>query len=399
MNANRQRFFHNRATARTQLTRLLGVNLDHRAPSVFCFGAQYVQELSPASVRNAFGQVSVANHVLGFEFFNGDQVMLSHKVKCQFMLKIQSLIANLLMHVGQFPHRLASAIAAFSAAGHRTLGGLQSALRHTIPARIVHRGSVAIGEKRFQAHVNTNAVACRWHWIRLGHLATETGIPFTVVALDGDGLDPALNGAMQDDVEHTDVGQPESVAFQLPARRLRVAKTIKTMLALKAWMAWILALLAAFEKRLVCLIQPAKCVLQHLTVNKRKLRAVFFDLAQLVGLGIVVDVAHTIVVVGGLAFLKCTVIQPETKIKRVLESFLNDLRFRGDAILERASDGGRIACSHISTSVAAVVRSHRQAQTAGGFAFSSIHHCTSDTSPESGLRSCYIPISEERGFA
>src|SRR5439155_7748419 len=82
---------------------------------------QLATQLSPAAVRDGFGQPPVADHVLDREVFDRDQAVAADQVRGYAVQEVGTGVADLAVRAGDFGFGLTSVHAATLAAGHAPL--------------------------------------------------------------------------------------------------------------------------------------------------------------------------------------------------------------------------------------------------------------------------------------
>jgi hypothetical protein len=79
--------------------------------------------------------MAVLEHIGRLQVLMIDHIVGAHKGKRRLVVKVLPLAAHCLMRLGQQGDCLASTMAAFLAATHAALGGLERTFRRAIPAR------------------------------------------------------------------------------------------------------------------------------------------------------------------------------------------------------------------------------------------------------------------------
>jgi hypothetical protein len=188
MGANGETLLDPLSTATTVLAGIVGGNGDHSAASVCCFAAQDGAELCPAGIRDALGQVRVADHIRHPQIFERDHVVRSQQGECGLVMEIGALPLHRLMLPGEQLYCFTAAFAALLSTGDAALGFLELSLRPTIVPRILDGLAAGGDEKHLQANVDASLLPCRRKWLYRHAFTGEAHVPAVRFLADGHRL-------------------------------------------------------------------------------------------------------------------------------------------------------------------------------------------------------------------
>ena len=290
MNPDSKRLFDNFTANRASLRCASGVDFLVHSPGAFSLGFEYGQEDTPRSICNAFGKVSVLEHVLDIEVFNSDIIVLFNERISGLVAEIKALIRNLLMTVRDKVASLAPSIATLLPARQSLLRGFKFLFGEPKELRRVDLFPVARGNERVKSDINTDIESS----MRQDHGITFNGkgnVPLVVSATNTQGLDRTTQFAMPLDLDVADILNVKFASLNLaPITKRCVVDRIESVGRLESGIAWILARLYSSEERLERLIQTAQGLLKRTIIAKRKAINFLFKFWQKsCGLGAVSD--------------------------------------------------------------------------------------------------------------
>ena len=134
MPADRYAFRDQQATARTLLAGERRIDRYHFTPGPYCLGVKDAQELRPARVLDALGEMVILDHIGRLQVLVIDHIILAHEGERRLVVKVPPLAAHRLMRFRQQLHGLATACAALLAAAHAPLRSLERAFGAAIPS-------------------------------------------------------------------------------------------------------------------------------------------------------------------------------------------------------------------------------------------------------------------------
>lgn len=313
-------FVHQVSAARAALACQPGVHREGLLPSLFRFESKDRQELSPTCIGNRLRHVMIAHHALDIQGFKGDQIIVTNKTQCQLMMKVQALVAAPGVSTLQEAHGLSAASPALPSLGDDTLSDRKLALCLAIPAWILDLLSGREHGKRFQAHVNPDLAARLGQRIGLDLVAREYGIPLACLALEGTGLDRALDRAVQLDLNPTDLGEVEPIVPQRsPGRILGVGEAVVAIVSLESRETQSLTVAATSEESLKRLLQSAQDILKNLRVDLSNIRTIQFQGRELAALIMIVQ-RNAKALPSCSSLFQRGIVEFTTEIKRLLQA-------------------------------------------------------------------------------
>lgn len=302
-----------------------GVDGDRCATSFFRFVAQDSQEVAPRGIGDTLCQSMILEHVVDPQVLVEDEIVVIDKPSGSLMSEILSLSPDLQMRLGDKQASFAPTAGTSGFSGKHTLPLSQHLLTLLKAARILDnsvRVGAGIGERseRRKADIHPDVIGdCALRWGVPG-VTDDDGVPLAADLLDGDRLDLALSLAMQLDLNPADVLDTELVGQGNAIAICRERHRIEPISALEARISRLLAALAAFEKRLECLIETAEDILSSRVVKNATPLVFLSDPLNLVCLIVVVNRNAVSPCVSPL--LKGGIVEKASDIKQTRQSFV-----------------------------------------------------------------------------
>ncbi len=187
MRTNTEGLLNKFPTVATCLCGEARVHSDHLMSSVSSFGFKNVEKRAPTGVHDAFCEMMVLGHVIDLKVFHGNMVIALCVLPGDLILEVPALSLDLEMGLRRALSSFASAMTAFLTTSNRPLLASQGFLRGTIKTRVLHGISRAIGQERFQTHVNADIRMFTSGWFVFDawlHLAYDQGIPMSIGSQD-----------------------------------------------------------------------------------------------------------------------------------------------------------------------------------------------------------------------
>lgn len=260
MNANAETFNDNRTAAATELARVGRFHGDASSASFFRFVLDHLPEHAQRRVVGGQGQVVVASHKREGQILNRNIAIGVDDPARDLMPELAPGVGNLLMQDGDLPRRLAPVGATLLAAGHPPLGDAKGGKVLSQPAWVVDDCSIGEGQQVMQPHVDADIRPGRLNHFRVRQFQHQADVPFAEIALDNDVLDCRSGGylSVHDCLDMPDVLDVEAVAVQFTTVAGPVFDALESLDVLESRITG-----AAFVERLVCLIDPAKHLLDR----------------------------------------------------------------------------------------------------------------------------------------
>jgi hypothetical protein len=261
-----------------------------------------------------------ASESFGVQIFVGDESVLITEFPRRFVMKVFSLIGDVVVKFRNRFHRLFAAIATLFFTGERVLCDPELLLRFLKELRRLHELAIARNQKRFQAQVNANGRIGGRYDFDIREFQMKNSVPFTGFAANRYGSDAGICGefAMPFDFDGADVLQGNLAVFQSTSIGVGEARRIKTPNAFKARVSRLLALLETGKEVLECGIETAKGML---TGRKVRFREIFAPDAEFGEFGRLLAILYRLprFFKRGLAPLKSVVVQTAMNLKRALK--------------------------------------------------------------------------------
>jgi len=246
---------------------LVGSELDQLGPRRIqdaSVQARLLGHVRPGILDRATGR---PGHVLDGKVLEADHTEVFHQA-------VRQLVGEVLATVGRFLVRQRHGMTVKPALGRAflVLGKSAAHLREPLlglleEARVLDGLARRKGGKFQEAHVDAHGL--RVGGQRLGFdLAGEAGEPFAGTgALDGQGLNLALDGPMQNDLNPTNLGQVKlAIGCQLETRTGKGERIVATPTT-EAWESWRFASLGAPKKRFESQIHTNASILEYLRMG------------------------------------------------------------------------------------------------------------------------------------
>lgn len=272
--------------------------------------------MAPASVGYGQGKAMITHHVSKLKFLEYDSATVVHQLSRLLMQEVRTLVTDMSVYSSYSFLRFCPPMTAALATRQYLLLGSKFAFRFTKLAWVFYLFARGKRCKRGKPQIYTNRPV-RTGQGSIQNFNRETNIPMLTVSLYRDGLDVALYGTVQLELNSANLGQGESIIAERPTR-LRISEAVVPAFALKAWET---GRAATFHTQIECLesfVYPVKNVLQSLAINVGKVWSALLALNQCCGLRCKVNTlaCHTISIA---SVLQSSVIKLATQIKVVLQ--------------------------------------------------------------------------------
>jgi len=320
MNTNSKSFRYDSSAVGAPLCCAVGVNPDKLSASFFRFAFKYGKELSPASIRYAFGKMMILNHVCNLKVFNGYPAVSVNNISSELVSKVFALILGLLILLRQQLDSLASVASTFLAPRHFSVCFTKCCLCFSEVSRIPYRLIVAGDSERCESHINSNLPIRNGQRFSINSIGKHR-IPFATLPLDCDSLDFSFQRAMHLDFNFANIQHIEPITLELDAVAIGwECDRVKAMPASKSRKPWLLfSLLKPSKESLERFIKSAKHVLSSTVVQKCVFGICVPNLFNLIGLVIVVK-RNVVLLPSVSAFLKPSIIKGSGYVKQILKS-------------------------------------------------------------------------------
>ncbi len=187
MRTNTEGLLNKFPTVATCLCGEARVHSDDLMSSTLSLHFKNVEKRAPTGVHDAFCEMMVLGHVIDLKVFHGNMVIALCVLPGDLILEVPALSLDLEIGLRRALSSFASAMTAFLTTSNRPLLASQGFLRGTIKTRVLHGISRAIGQERFQTHVNADIRMFTSGWFVFDawlHLAYDQGIPMSIGSQD-----------------------------------------------------------------------------------------------------------------------------------------------------------------------------------------------------------------------
>lgn len=276
------------ATRAAILTGVRRWNFPHSPSSLFRFGREYRKESAPCRVTNTFGEMMILDHPANVQRFNRDVVKLSDELQADFVQEVEPLPLNSQMLLCQKVRCFTAVLTASFPSADATLRDLQPSFSLTQMLRVGDSHARRERGEALKANVQTDTRA------RLRNIAAkvtfdaEANVPTVNLLFERHGLNRALYGTRETHATTADFRERQLVAFKFPSR-LRKGERMIAIFVPETWIACFFTFFDPSEKGVKAFLYALQSILQDLTVDGGDIGTRFFDVRQLVGLGLVVE--------------------------------------------------------------------------------------------------------------
>lgn len=273
------------ATALRGATR---IDSHEQTTGTFSLVRQLGEKATPTGIIHGLGQ-HARRQAFNVQVFNRNQAVGLNQALRQLVVEVLTLVANVRVNRLQFAHRLAAAMTAFLAPGHFALGSPKTGLSLSVLTRIGNDRAVGQHGEALQAHIEAD----RQQGISQGlslDLDAETDVPLTRFTLERHGLDLAVYGPVELDLQDTHPLNAQLARGQKtnPVTVGRKGNAVEALMRLKAGKAGLFASFDAAKEGFVGLIHPTQNVLTARKISQAD-KSFSANLFELIGLSVVVD--------------------------------------------------------------------------------------------------------------
>jgi hypothetical protein len=309
------------------LTGIGRIDLHELPASLFRFAGQFTEELRPGRVTNAFSQTMVVSHAVDVQVFDADDPKPVSNLPTFLMSEGITLEGDPLMHTRNHLALFGSFLGTLLKCGELALHARQVLLFLTEKARVRNLLSCRKARKGFESNVNPHAFGTFRQTFGFA-LDRERDVPLASRGtLDSTRFDLALNWAMVDHLDATDLGETDTV-IRLPSpadnmgeteARLWEGEGVIPVLPLKAGIARFLSMFSeTAEECLESQVNAYRHVLQNLRMNARKRWTFLFKKRKGILL-LKTGEGDTVSLIGSFAHFQQVVIEPTALIKSLVQ--------------------------------------------------------------------------------
>lgn len=232
MFTNRQTFLFPVSTGRAILARICGIHFNELAPSVLSFVRQFVDKGTPRYIKNLFGK-DATGQTFDIKIFDRNHIVILNEMRRDFVLKVGSLITNLLVNIPKYGNRFQPAVRSRVPPGNSSLSDSEFICAGFVIFPIIDLRTVRERNKGFDADIDPNRLIRDWQWLRGNAVTGNNGVPLRSFALDCDLFDRSLDLSMLLELQQPNIGKSE-FAVDKPEPQLVVEKTVKKSLSFES---------------------------------------------------------------------------------------------------------------------------------------------------------------------
>ncbi len=313
--ADRQVFLDHRA-AGTGLACISRIDFYQLTPGTLSLVREFMKEAAPRSIVNLLRE-NAARHPLDVQLLDSDKVEFIDQMPRKFVLKIRSLIENLLMDRPQNGNSFTPAVRAFLSSGNAPLGDAQFLGGRCVVFPVFDLRTVRESGEVLDANINAGVVAGVGQWIGRDFCTGGNCVPLDPFTFDDHLFDRAFNGSVQFDFDQPNVGQSEFIAEKSKPLAV-IDKAIEKVCTFEAWVARFIARFDAPKEGLEGSIYLPQYFSTDSRLDVAIFRAKLANLGNLPALLIKRNI-YPIEVPSVPSLLKRGVIEFTTQIKRALQ--------------------------------------------------------------------------------
>jgi len=318
-----QGFLDDLTAVGTPLTGIPGADFDHFATSARSLVAEFRNEVRPGSVRYAFSEMVIPEHIGDAQLFHIDFTVAGDQLAGEFMEEVLALVEDLDVGLSQPEFSLPAIMASFDLPAHPALEQFNPNFTLSEKARILDYDTVREGGEVLQANVYAYSFASAGYGFNVS-LAGEHGEPLaSLVLLDGQRLDFSFGDPVEDYRYAANLGAIKPAGGLELEPALRVGDAPEALL--EAWEAGFdllacLALLDTPEEVRVSLGKPVGYVLEGLGVDLGEGGTATLDSFDSVDEGELSGIGFAIYLVGDPSLLEKRIIEVATNVKLAEQS-------------------------------------------------------------------------------
>ena len=212
MHPHGQRLLNQSSTARALPGCVAWINRYDTTTRVLSFVRGVRDQLLPGCIRDAFRQTMILKHVPDIQVLKRDHAETVDQFTTNLMGKVFAPVGNALMDMLNGLASFGSFGRSFFSPREKALHLRQLLLSMTKEAWIFNLQPIGERGKTFKSYVHPDCQAIAGQGLGI-HFTGEAGIPVAQrIPLHGEGLDPALDGTMQDDPHGANFGNEQLLA-------------------------------------------------------------------------------------------------------------------------------------------------------------------------------------------
>ena len=317
MDTNRKVFGNKGMTTGAKLRSAVGVHRYELSPSLFRFGREYVDELSPTGIGDAFSKAVIAQHPIDVKLLNSDKTKGANQFSRLLVDKVMSSVRNAFMDTGYNLFSLVPLKRSLLHSRQFALGFSQCLFVRPEETGVSYLTASRHSGKILQPDINTYRRLGWWQRLRF-ILRREASIPFVILPSDGAGANLSEGLTMQLDFNITHLSQfKASIKCET---ELGIGETIIPIIPLEAGIARLSARFHSPEESTEGFVQPVGYILKDLGIDEFEAGMLCFKLGDVLAL-LKVGQRFLLLIPSISAFLQKSVIQPAALIEVGFQNF------------------------------------------------------------------------------
>lgn len=264
--------------ASTGLTRTSWINFHEHTSGALSLVREHEKKVGPSGIVDRLTQIATSK-TFDVQVFNNYQTISVDNLTRLLMVKVLSLVANVVIKPLKQQDCFTSTVRSFLSASYSTLQPSKFRFGYAEPARVVDFSSVAQGCKGVQTYVYADSVRTERQWLRVGTDNKECE-PSSGFTLNRQRLYLAFEWSVTFDSYLADFRQSQSI----PTKHLSYltkGDTAKPSGGTESWIAGFLALLNPSKESTKSKVNPLQYASQYSRVYCRDIWTERFNLGQL----------------------------------------------------------------------------------------------------------------------
>ena len=313
-------------TITTGLSRVSGVYRDNFHTGTFSLVLQDIKELTPAYIVGTLGKMKTTDNTLDIQGFVSDLTKLIHQLTRRLVVKVVSLVGDVLRELCKSRNYLATVGTAFFLTCYRALKAFKFLLRFAVQLWWLDFLTVRIDIERLQTKVNPYRGVITRQTIVVGQDARKHDVPAVCLLLEPCRLNFAFNGPVHFKFNVTNSHEVRFVLREFSPVAVRELYAIKPAVPAKARIARRFSLFNTTEEGFHRTVKAFKGLLARVRVCFSKIRVslpVLSETLTLLSKGNCTIISF----VNVLSFCKSIIVQMTMRIQQGKHIFSLSLRW------------------------------------------------------------------------
>lgn len=183
MSPNAQAFRNDCLAPKAHLRSEVRSDLYHPPASIFSFVGQDENELTPACIVNAFGEMTISSHPADIQVFNGNEAISIGVNLGRLEEKVTALLGDFKVSLGHVLGGFPPAAASLDATGENALFAPKRLLALAVIARVLNRSTFRVGQEDLETNIQTDGGPILYGF-NGRHFTDDERIPMAVSSQD-----------------------------------------------------------------------------------------------------------------------------------------------------------------------------------------------------------------------